>query len=742
MLVTDGESFFSEEKTDTNSKVSWIKEGVPGFQIVNTCKQRRYVIQKLIIADPRRHVVLQKTKFKPLEGSIDDYHLYVLLAPHLGNRGMGNNARVGDFKGVPMLMAEHDGDALALACSAPWLRRSAGYVGVSDGWQDLHAHKRMQWEYDCADDGDVALTGEIDLSTGREFLLALGFGRNANEAAHRARSSLAEGFEACRVLYEKEWTDWQKSLHALESRGKSKSSAYRVSTAVLATHESKDFQGGTIASLSFPWGEVHGDKDQGGYHLVWPRDAYETASALLSAGATDEVIRALNFFETTQEPDGHWPQNMWLDGTRFWKNIQLDETAAPILLLDLARRNEKVDAAELKRLWPMVRKAAAYIVQTGPSTPEDRWEEDAGLTAYSLACMIAALLIAADMADANKEQRLGTYLRETADAWNDSIERWTYVQDTELAAKAGVKGYYLRIAPPETLSGETPVTDVKFTIPNLPDGRGTFAASEIVSVDALALVRFGLRAADDPKIRNTVRVIDAVLKVETPKGPSWHRYNHDGYGEHADGSPFDGAGIGRIWPLFAGERAHFELAAGNIKKARRLLGVMEALAGDSGLISEQVWDAAPVREKDLRPGRPSGSARPLVWAHAEHVKLLRSLKDGAVFDRPPQTVKRYLVHHKHSSHFPWRFEAQIQKLPKGLTLRIETSAATMVHWSIDDWENAKDTHSCDSGIGLFVSDLPTKSLPIGARVVFTFHWRDADRWEEKVFSVVVAAALT
>jgi glucoamylase len=390
----------------------------------------------------------------------------------------------------------------------------------------------------------------------------------------------------------------------------------------------------------------------------------------------------------------------------------------------------------------MVRRAAAYIVQTGPSTPEDRWEEDAGLTPYSLGCMIAALLIAADMADANDEQKLGTYLRETADAWNDSIERWTYVQDTALARKVGVDGYYLRIAPPETLSGKTSVTDVELHIPNLPKGKGTFPAQEIVSVDSLAMVRFGLRAADDPKILNTVKVIDAVLKVETPKGSSWHRYNHDGYGEHADGSPFDGAGIGRIWPLFAGERAHFELAAGNIKEARRLLGVMEALAGDSGLISEQVWDTAPIPEKDLHPGRPSGSARPLVWAHAEHVKLLRSLKDGAVFDMPPLTVKRYLVDHKHSSHFPWRFKAQIQELPKGLTLRIETSAATTVHWSIDGWENAKDTHSCDSGIGLFVTDLPTKSLPIDTRIVFTFHWCHADRWEKKDFSVVVAAALT
>jgi glucoamylase len=642
MLVTDGESFFSEEKTCTDSKVNWLGEGVPAFALTNTCKQGRYSIEKLIVTDPRRHVLLQKTRFHATKGTAADYHLYVLLAPHLDDRGEGNNARVDEFKGIPMLMAQREGFALALACSVPWLHRSAGFVGHSDGWQDLHAHKRMTWEYDSAEDGNVALIGEIDLSAGEEFVLALGFGRNVSEAAHRARASLNQGFEEARLCYERNWTEWQNSLRKLASPPNGKSAGYRVSTAVLATHESKDFPGGTIASLSVPWGEINGDKDQAGYHLVWPRDAYEAASALLAAGATEEAIRALNFFQTTQEADGHWPQNMWLDGTEFLQSIQLDEVASPILLLDLVRRHEKVCPDGLNRLWPMVRNAAGYIVKHGPSTPEDRWEKNAGLNAYSLACMIAALLIAAEMADAHHEAPLGAHFRETADAWNDSIERWTYIEHTPLARQCGVNGYYLRIAPKSVLTG-MPLSDAKIKIPNLAEGNNTFPAADIVSVDALALVRFGLRAADDPRILNTIRVIDAVLKVDTPKGPCWHRYNHDGYGEHADGSPFNGSGIGRAWPLFVGERAHYELAAGNIQEARRLLGVMEAMAGESGLLSEQIWDTDPIPDKELFPGRPSGSARPLVWAHAEHVKLLRSLDDGAVFDAPPQTRQRYLA---------------------------------------------------------------------------------------------------
>ncbi len=457
MLVTDGRSFFADESTGTDTKVDWLGDGIPGFLVTNTCREGRFVIEKTFIADPNRHVVLQQTRFVPKRGALADYHLYVLLAPHLDNQGRGDNARVGEFKGVPMLLADHGSTGLALACSAPWLNRSAGYVGVSDGWQDLHQSYRMTWNYDAADDGNVALTGEIDLAAcGGEFTLALGFGHSAAEAGHRARASLDRGFDIARDLYARQWSAWHESLRPLRSGAKANSSAFRVSVAVVAVHESKDFQGGTVASLSFPWGAANGDGDEGGYHLVWPRDAGESAGALTAAGATAEVVRALEFFQTTQEGDGRWPQNMWMDGTGFWTGVQLDEVAAPILLLDLARRNQRVAEQDLRRFWPMVREAAGYIVRHGPSSPQDRWEEDAGLTAFTLASIIAALLIAADMADENHQSLLGTFLRETADAWNDSIERWTYVQGTDMAKRVGVDGYYVRLAPPSRLAMRAP----------------------------------------------------------------------------------------------------------------------------------------------------------------------------------------------------------------------------------------------------------------------------------------------
>jgi glucoamylase len=258
-----------------------------------------------------------------------------------------------------------------------------------------------------------------------------------------------------------------------------------------------------------------------------------------------------------------------------------------------------------------------------------------------------------------------------------------------------------------------------------------------VSPGALALVRFGLRTADDPRICDTTKIVDALLKIETPSGVTWHRYNDDGYGEHEDGAPFNGTGIGRGWPLLTGERAHYELAAGQLKKAKRLLAAMESFAGVGGLISEQVWDSADIPERGLHIGRPSGSAMPLVWAHAEYLKLRRSLRDGTIFDMPPQTVKRYLTEKIVSPRMVWKFNHKIRSMPAGKILRIEMMASVVIHWSADDWKTAHDVTANDVGLGIHIVDLPTAELPDGKQVKFTFYWPEAKRWEGTDFTVHV-----
>jgi glucoamylase len=384
----------------------------------------------------------------------------------------------------------------------------------------------------------------------------------------------------------------------------------------------------------------------------------------------------------------------------------------------------------------MVRRAAAYLVRNGPVSPQDRWEEQPGYSPFTIATQIAALLVAAEVADAAAHTIAAEYLRETADAWNVSIERWLYVSGTELAGAHGVDGYYVRVAVPDRADAPSPRQGF-VPIKNRPPDQSVGPAALMVSLDALAFVRFGLRAADDPRIVSTVTIVDAMLKVDTPRGPAWHRYQGDGYGEHADGGPFDGIGVGRAWPLLTGERAHYELAVGRLDVAEQLARAMESLAGESGLLPEQVWDSADIPDRGLFLGHASGSAMPLVWAHAEYIKLCRSLRDGEIFDRPPQTVQRYLVEKRTSPLVVWRFNNKVRAMPASRTLRIETLAPAVVHWSVDGWHTVHDTPTRDTTLGVHVADLATVDLRMGDRVDLTFYWPEAARWEQANFVVDV-----
>lgn len=716
-IVTDGHSYFSEEKRDARSDTSQVAPGILAYQIRNTSIDGRYRIEKEVLTDPWRDVVLQRVRLVPVQGALTDLRLYVLLAPHLANHGQGNTAWVGDYKGTPMLFAARGADALALASSAPWRARSVGFVGTSDGWQQLKAYRRLTDTFARAENGNVAMVGEVDLAAcGGVSVMALGFGPTAMEAGQHALISLLEDFDGTATEYIAAWRSWHAKL---ESRvpPERRRALYHSSAAVLRAHESKRVEGGVIASLSIPWGFSKRDDDLGGYHLVWPRDLVQTAGGFIAIGAHEHVRRILRYLQVTQEPDGHWSQNMWLDGTVYWPGLQLDETALPILLVDLAARNGVLDTAARDAYWPMVRKAAAFLARHGPASPQDRWEEAPGYAPFTIAAEIASLLVAAELAEVTGHAVAAKYLRETADAWNASIERHLYVSRSPLACQHDVHGYYVRVARVEA-----------------PDV-GTTA---VPGLDAIALVRFGLRAADDPRIVNTLKVVDDQLKVETPFGPVWRRYAGDVYGEHSDGSAFDGGGIGRAWPLLTGERAHYELAAGRTECAAALSRVLEAIAGDSGLLPEQVWDAADIPARELFAGRAAGAAMPLVWAHAEYLKLCRSLADGAVFDRPPQPAQRYLVEGVSSTRLSWRFTDRIRTMPPGSTLRIETLARADVHWSRDGWRTVRQTTTLDTTLGIHVADLDTESLTSGETLELTFFWPDAQRWEGSNFAVAVA----
>jgi glucoamylase len=436
-----------------------------------------------------------------------------------------------------------------------------------------------------------------------------------------------------------------------------------------------------------------------------------------------------------------------VDGDPYWTGVQLDEAAYPLLLAGALRTgaahmhgrtgsHEETfrNLVSGPALDAMIARAAGFIARTGPATSEDRWEETAGLCPSTLAPVVAALVVAAS----HLPEPASSYCLELADDWNASIEDWTYARGTGLAREHGVDGYYVRIAAPEVLAGAPISTPV--TVRNRPGGSSLVPADEVIGTDFLALVRFGLRLPDDPRIVASLAVADALLRTDTPNGPVWHRYTGDGYGEHEDGSAFDGTGIGRGWPLLTGERGHFELDAG--RDARPYLATMGRMASAGGMLPEQVWDTDPIPGRDFAPGRPSGSAMPLAWAHAEYVKLARSIALGHAIDRPAAAWRRYRGKAPKAVRATWRFTAPRPTMVTGLTLRLELIAAARVHWSADEGGTWADLDARDTGLGVWIADIPgSADLAPGRTLVFTFWWPEAARWEGRDLRVEVVEPL-
>lgn len=691
-LVTGHDNFFSDEAWDADHKVV-SEAGAPCCRIETQCKYGRYSILKEIVVDPVHDTVVMRVQFTPSDES--DLKLYLLVEPHLGDMGNENNSWVGQYKGRKMLFAERGSIALAVAATAPVKQASCGYTGVSDGHTLLSAFQPLT-DSNLAEHGNVMMTSELDYHAVKDnrFVVSIGFGTSPPEAAQEATTGILQDFDEIHDHFVRGWEDEQRNYTEMADLSGHPLDMYRVSTAVLETHQSVRFPGGFIASLSLPWGFARSDKEIGGYHVLWPRDMVETALGKLACGDARAARATLFFLRCTQEETGGWSQNMFLDGTPHWNAVQMDGTALPILLADQLRR---ADALEGYNVIPMVDAAARFLLKHGPSTEQDRWEELPGYSPYTSATEVAALLATADMMEAGGDVAGATFLRNTADAWQDTIDEFNYVTGTPLAEAHGVSSYYVRIAPPERVERDE-MGSLTNVISNLSFGNRHQLAGETVSPDALALVRFGLRAPDDPRILNTIKVLDATLKRETKTGPAWIRSSHDGYGERADGSPYEETGIGRCWPLLAGERGHYELLAGNRDFALEMLKTMARQTSECGMIPEQVWDSPDIPEHMLYNGRPAGSAMPLVWAHAEYIKLLRSLHDNAVWDLPPQTVQRYQVE-KHTADFQiWSPTQKRGWLGPGKNLRIDLSAPATIRWRTSSDSGMLKTKECGFGV--------------------------------------------
>ena len=759
-LATDGATFFHDERRGCENMHETISSGALGYRITNTSHPtpggQTYQIVKQVISTPSSPCLLVHTRLSVPHPLKEKLKLYALLAPHLDGTGYQNSGWAADTPYGKILVAQSQHCPrtwLAMAATIPFLQCSCGIVGVTDGWQDLQGNAVpgnrpfiMDWSFDSAINGNIALTGQLDISKADEFVLALAFGETLNSAVQRVRQALSVPFDRHLKNFLGVWRKVQEeTIMPGEGVTGDGGCLYRMSRALLMAHEDKTYEGALVASLSIPWGDYFDDRDLG-YHLVWTRDMCKSAVALLAAGEQAMPLRALTFLATVQSANGAFYQNFHVDGRPNWTGVQLDEIAFPVIL---AWQLHEAGALQVFNPYPMVRQAAAALILNGPMTEQERWEENEGFSPSSLAATIAALICAATYAAKNSDPGLATFLTEYADFLESHLEEWTVAKDCAFLRNTP---HYVRILPTFVKSDASRAGQLGVPAKPAPDGDPNeavvtvanrnnlqIAARDLLDPGFLELVRFGIRHADDPVITGSVRAIDAPearIKVDFAdpsgrSGPAWHRYNEDGYGNYADGRPFDGSGRGGPWPLLTGERGHYELAAGRDPHA--YIRAMENFAEPPGLIAEQLWDLPS--DGELKYSYPSGSAMPLAWAHAEYITLVRSATDGAVFDLIPAVAERYLAPHSRSNLEIWNFYRQIDVIDRSEKLRIILAWPFRLHWSNDGWAQTFSTDSSSPAPGLFFVDLPP--LMRQGTLLFTFYWTRLQQWQQIDYRVNV-----
>ena len=758
-LVTDGETFVHEEKRDLVTTFEYIDPDALGVRYVNRDPDGRYSLTKEIICDPHHSVVLTRVRLEGSEDFLLRLKIYALLAPHLDGGGAGNSARVVDLAGHKVLLAWKNDSSLVMTASCGFSRVSCGFVGASDGWQDLMQNFKMDWEFGSATNGNIAVMGEVDLLCAhpldnglggnseedsatdgsgaratyagaagvREFTLTIGIGQGHHTALQKTMGALCIKFAEQRDRFIEQW---QRAAHPENFAGKARDGGTlaRISQAVLLAHEDKSYAGAFVASASIPWGQSKGDDDLGGYHLVWTRDMVQTATALVACGRAETALRALIYLACTQQPDGGFAQNFWINGDPYWDGKQLDEVAFPLIL---AWRLWKANVLGDVQNFAFAERAAGFLVRHAPITQQERWEENSGYSPSTLAAVVTGLVCAAEISRAYEATEFAVFLEEYADWIEGHLEDWTVTNNGVLHPT--VKRYYMRIRPPEC--GEAYAHEgcgkEMVHLENRPPGTQTdFEARAIIDAGFLELVRYGVRRADDPLIVDSLKVVDLVLKRDLPQGPGWLRYNGDGYGQRPDGGPYETWGQGRVWPLLTGERAHYELAAG--RNIDSLIKTFEQFANCGQLLPEQVWDEADRPELGLKMGRAAGSAVPLVWAHSEYLKLLRSVADGKVFDRIDPVYQRYSTPEGRKRR---RRELEIysrarpiQRMDAGKTLRILEECRFEVVWTDDGWQTVKKLESRSVGSAGFSADL-TPAAGAG-ELQWTLHWLNEEAGQD------------
>ena len=627
------------ETESENAKHEVYPLGGLTFRQINLAHSGKWSISKTYITDPQRHTVLIDVSFTSREAVA----LYVRYDPSLANSGMGdvgfgqiyhddndvygNAALLAFNQGQPGVVSQLASSALLATGGLDEMRTD--YAGPDEWLERLKTKVDTPAQTSRTQPGNIVQTARIRRPS--RFTLALGFGEKMNLALSNAALSLGKGFRQTQREYEAGWRNYLKTLPRVAPAYQAQ---FNMAAMILRAHEDKLRRGANVASLSVPWNDNANEIGGSGYHAVWARDLYQVATAYLALNDKAAAERALDYLlQKQQRADGAFPRNSWVDGRPTDGGLQLDQVAYPLILAyQLGRLDQET--------WSKhIRPAADFIVKNGPATPQERWEERGGYSPSTIAAGVAGLVCAAEAARRNGDKDSETLYLAVADEWAANVEKWTATK----TGKHGDGNYYLRLS-----QNGAPDSGAALSVNNADP---PFDEREIVDAGFLELVRLGVKRPDDPLIVKSLKVVDQLLKVNTPNGEAWYRYNHDAYGEMDDGRKWNYnakySGRGRLWTLLTGERGEYELALGDKKTAQTRLDAMQRFANDGLMIPEQIWDRDEsskfkVPSSKAVFGEGAGSATPLCWSMAQFIRLARNLQAGRNLETPDIVAARYL----------------------------------------------------------------------------------------------------
>lgn len=617
LLITDGKSFFAQEK-DLEHQVQIISPSL--VKIINVDKKNKYRITHTFYPHKSSAVLIDEIE---IETSQSELKFYLLTNPQLNNTAANDSVKTSDGGFV----FHERKTKLLITTNVGFIKKSVGFVGFSDGYQDLVHDFTMDFDFTSATNGNVASMGEINLpqkSGSHRFFVVYDFGQEKN---------LRFNFAQERKNYEADWQSYLNSLKIPAPLTPAQKLLYLRSLYTLKCHEDKINPGAFIASLSVPWGESQieiPEQEIGGYHLIWPRDLFNVSVAMLNSGDYQAALRALRFLQKIQykngsgawyfypriiEKAGAFPQNTWVTGRNYWEGFQIDQTAFPVHLfyhLYLKTPPEK-RAALMTEFSPMLYAALDFIVKYGPWTHQERWEENYGISPSSFAAAASALYMGSRLF----KNKAGEHYQEIAELWmhkpNDNIDTWTFTRN-------GIYGegqYYLRIAGGSHYGANWDPNDRS----SINIANSSFSVKQIKVLDQgfMQLVLLGLKPGNSKAVKVSKSIVDQEISRFTPKGQGWFRYSFDAYGDSHK------LGRGQLWPLLSGEHARYliERFTANdlswneaISKINPITESFLNFANDGLMIPEQVYEDN---------GLGTGAATPLAWAHAEYLKLLWSL---------------------------------------------------------------------------------------------------------------------